>query len=199
MIGHILALDLETTGLSEHKPSIIEIGCVHYNGEERLSHFNETFQPNWNKNIALGALRVNKATPISLIVGSEHKNGLTSFVQYLCDKVFPVIGNKKLTIVGQNVAFDVQLLRNELEEIGYVGWTEVFDYGVIDTSCLGKALREVGIIEVDKLSLETLAQALGISVTKDKLHTALYDAELSAICYFQILRQLRDLKRGKSK
>lgn len=194
---HILALDCETTGLSEHKPSIIEIGCIHFNGEERLSEFNLTFQPNWNKNIALGALKVNKATPESLVMGVSHTSGLTAFVQYLCDKVFPVVGNKKLTIVGQNVAFDVQLLRNELEEHGFVGWNEVFDYGVLDTSCLGKTLREVGLIEVDKLHLETLAQALGIPIIKDKLHTALYDAELSVLCYFAIIKLLRNIKNGK--
>lgn len=201
MSGHILALDLETTGLPEDKPSIIEIGCVHYNGEARISQFQLSFQPNWNKNISLGALKVNKATPTSLAYPGQYSNiqGLQQFVQYLCDTVFPAVGNKKIKILGQNVGFDIQLLRGELEAINFNGWQHVFDHSIHDTSVIGNFLRETGTIELEKMSLEYLAVALAIEIEKDKLHSALYDAELSLKCYFAMLKLQRDIKNGKSK
>lgn len=197
MSGHTLALDLETTGLPEDKPSIIEIGCIHFNGEERISDFSTKFQPKWGRNISLGALKVNKATLEKFAGMPDYEEGIKSFVSYLTDHVFPVIGNKKIKVIGQNVGFDITLLRAALEELGFTGWQHIFDHSINDTSVLGNALREAGIIELDKMSLENLALALGVKVKKDLLHTALYDGELSAECYFAILKLLRNLKNGK--
>lgn len=197
MSGHTLCLDLETTGLNEDKPSIIEIGCVHYNGEERLSDFNIKFQPKPGKGISLGALKVNKATLEKLASYPTYEEGLKAFVSYLTDHIFPAVGNKKLKITGQNVGFDIQLLRAALEELGFCGWQYIFDHSINDTSVLGNALRDAGILEFDKMSLENLAVVLGISVNKELLHTALYDAELSGLVHFAILKLLRALKNGK--
>lgn len=206
MSNHVLALDLETTGLPEDKPSIIEIGCIHYNGEERVSEFQLRFQPKWDRNISLGALKVNKATPATLHTLPEgnqqlltNAQGLEQFVQYLCFKVFPVIGNKKLKVLGQNVGFDIQLLKAGLEEINYNGWQYIFDHSIIDTSVIGNFLREAGTIELEKMSLGALAELLGVEVDKEKLHTALYDADISAKCYFALLKLQRNFKNGKQK
>lgn len=198
MSNHILALDLETTGLPEDKPSIIEIGCIHYNGEDRVSEYQLRFQPKWDHNISLGALKVNKATPKTLQAGIANSEGMKQFVQYLCTKVFPVIENKKLKVLGQNVGFDIQLLKAALEESGFNGWHYIFDRSIIDTSVIGGFLRQSGTIKLEKMSLEALAEVLGVQVEKEKLHTALYDAELSAKCYFAMLKLQRDLKNGKN-
>ena len=74
---------------------------------------------------------------------------------------------------------------------GYLGWGDIFDYSIIDTSVIGNYLREAGVITLDKMSLGNLAETLGISFDKTQLHTALVDAELSAKCYFIMLNLMR--------
>lgn len=198
MSNHILALDLETTGLPEDNPSVIEIGCVHYNGEERVSEFSVKFQPDWDKNISIGALRVNKTDLEALALREAARTGAIKFINYLVHDVFPITGSKQIKILGQNVAFDVTLLKEYLKHHKVNGWQYIFNHGVIDTSGMGNALRDAGILEMDKMSLENLAGALKLDVKKELLHTGLYDAELSARCYFAILKLLRDLKHGKN-
>lgn len=191
MSNHMLALDLETTGLPQHNPSVIEIGAVHYNGEQRVSEFTIKMQPDWSKNIALQALRCNKADITDLMTRPPHSKGAEAFVNYLVQTVFPVVGNKKISILGQNVGFDIQLLKGYLTDHKVCDWESVFEHKIIDTAVLGQFLRDTGIITVEKLGLETLAEALKIEVEQEKLHTGLYDAELSAKCYFAMLKLVR--------
>ena len=198
MANHILALDLETTGLPEDKPSVVEIGCVHYNGEERVSEFSVKFQPDWYKNISLGALRVTKTDLEDFSARPEADTGAIKFVSYLVNDVFPITGSKQIKILGQNVAFDVQLLRKYLKRHKVTGWQYIFNHGVIDTSSIGNFLREAGLIELEKMSLELLAEFFKLEVKKELLHTGLYDADLSARVYFAALKLVRDLKNGKN-
>lgn len=196
MSNHILALDLETTGLDFKTNSIIEIGCVHFNGNERVSEYQLKFRPRDNARISMGALRVNKFCSDDS-ERMEYAPALADFVRYIMTTVIPVSGNKEIKILGHNVAFDVTWLRYALEQQHITGWSEIFSHRVMDTAGLGEFLRETGILQFDKMSLGNLATALGVVVEKDKLHGALYDAELSAKCYFA-MKELMRVNYGKS-
>lgn len=195
MSNHVLALDLETTGLDFKTNSIIEIGCVHFNGNERLSECQIKMQPRKDARVSMGALRVNKFCSDES-ERMEYVLGMSDFVRYLMNTVIPVSGNKELKILGHNVAFDVTWLRSALEEEHITGWSEIFSHRVMDTAGIGEFLRECNILQFDKMSLGNLAVALNVAVEKDKLHGALYDAELSAKCYFA-MKELMRVNYGK--
>jgi len=197
--NHILALDIETTGLDFKTGSIIEIGAIHYEGTEELSRFELKFTAKPEATLNLAALRANKRniSTVQLDSGS-YVLGLRSFTKWLLEQVLPKAGNKRLSILGHNVAFDAVWLKHALEEIGIVGWNEIFVHRVKDTAVIGEFLREAKIISMDIMSLENLATALGISAEKDKLHTAFYDTLLASKCYFAMLELMR-INRGKDK
>lgn len=196
-MSHLLATDLEYTGLAEQS-AITEIAIVHYNGEERLSEFVIKVHPE-NAPVALGALKVTRQSPLSIRTEALMPEfAAQALVEYFCNKVFPVVGNKKLKWLGHNVHGDVTRLKKLLERFGYTGWDEVFDYHLEDTAPMGSLLRNAGVLTMDKLSLGTLAEALEIESDKDKLHGALYDIDTTAKCYFKMIKLLRGL-HGKSK
>lgn len=200
MSNHVLALDLETTGLDFKTGSIIEIGAIHYNGHEVVSTFDLKFPAKTNSTVSLGALKVNKRPIDSVVTYNDVANadGLKEFVKWLMTSVVPKVGDKAFQILGHNVAFDVTWLRYALEEIGITGWSEIFNHRVRDTAAIGEFLREAGVLEMDKMSLTNLAISLKVPVVKEALHGAFYDAKLSAMCYFA-MKELMRVNYGKSK
>lgn len=196
---HVLGMDVETTGLDQDTTSLTEVALVHYNGEERMSELNIRIAPRAERLVNLGALRVTKQNLDSLY-DNAYAPDLAAHVitNYLVDKVIPIVGNKELRILGHNVAGDISRIKGLLKEFKIVGWDEIFSYRVIDTGTIGEFLRTCGAIEMDKMSLENLAKALGIDTTKYKFHTALGDTDVTFAAYFAMLKLMR-ANYGKSK
>lgn len=198
-MSHLLGLDVETTGLDQATTSLVEVAFVHYNGEERLSDLNIRILPKPEKLINLGALKVTKQNLTNLNTNAyTPKEAAYIITNYICNKVLPLTGNKELRIIGHNVSGDIARIRELLEENGIVGWNEIFSYRTTDTATIGEFMRTCGAIEIDKMSLETLAKSLGIDTSKYKFHTALGDVDVTFQVYFAMLKLMRN-NYGKNK
>lgn len=191
-MSHLLGLDVETTGLDQATTSLTEVAFVHYNGEERLSELNIRLSPKPEKLINLGALKVTKQNLTSLHINAYTPTEAAHIItNYLCSTVVPIVGNKELRIIGHNVSGDIARVKELLKENGIVGWEEIFSYRTTDTATIGEFMRTCGAIEIDKMSLETLAKSLGIDTTKYKFHTALGDVDVTFQVYFAMLKLMR--------
>lgn len=191
---HYLALDLETTGLNPGESGINEIALVHYSGDILVSEFN-VFPNVKDCKFSLGALKVNDYRSQMSGKGENLDVVRNKILEYFKLEILPKVGNKKVKIVGHNVAFDVQHLKNFLGKLDISGWEDIFDYSVIDTSTIGQFLRDTGVINLEKMSLGKLAVELGIEVEESKLHGAMYDAKLSMDAYLKMKRLIENIKR----
>lgn len=189
---HVLWTDVETVGLDPDDNPVIEVGFAHYNGEEMISEFQVKMRPwpDWADEeerdrvfVSLGALKCNGLSYSELQELGSRNVAVQQIVDYLLS-VIKKVGRKKLKLGGHNVAFDIQRIRELLEEHNITNWGEVFDYSFIDTSVIGNFLRDTKVITLDIMSLENLAEVLGLEPDKNKVHTALYDTHLSAKAYF---------------
>ena len=193
---NILFLDVETTGVDVNKNEVVEIACEYWQDTKLESKFDCLLELSGSKTIEinLGALKVNNY--LSRLQGEVAVNREVAtdvFVQYLVS--LPKDKQNPIYVGGHNAAFDVVALKKLLADHGYSGWNEIFAVNIIDTATIGNVLREVGLINFDRMSLTNLSKSLGIKVDSKKTHGAKYDTELTAKCYFEMLKLLRSNKK----
>lgn len=192
-----LVIDCETTGLDIINCDITEISMLLYNGEESVSSFNIKMDPSKESHKYLKALQITKRN-----LDTEYYSqdlGFNELMKYMTKEMFPIIGNKKITIIGHNISFDIQLVRNFLEKYNIFGWNEIFNVSVIDTSTIGNFLRDCGVIKLDKMSLMNLAECLGIEIDKNLAHGAKYDTEITWKCYLKMKKLLESINKNALK
>lgn len=186
---HHLFIDTETTGVNPDNNEVIEVAAILYTDGKKINSFNSFLDFSSSAEISLGALRVNRRKLIDSGLTNRTK-AIKLFADFLVslpnDRQNPVI------VGGHNTHFDVNFLKKMLEEERLTGWGDLFAYSVIDTSTIGNFLRSAGYITFDRMSLANLAQALNITVDKNKTHGAYYDAELSALCYYKMKSMLNE-------
>lgn len=191
---HLLGIDLETTGVDPKTNAIIEIACIHYNGAEKLSEFNVEVATNSGRKKSLGAMRITKKSHKDIMNNYEalySENAVDAFTEYLIKDVCSHT-KERITIVGHNVSFDINFMKEWLSRHNIDKWDEVFTVRFLDTAVIAEFLRNTGALPLKSLSLDKLAEGLGVEVDKNKLHTALYDVDLTFKCYFKMV----DLVRG---
>jgi DNA polymerase III alpha subunit (gram-positive type) len=201
-MGYFLSIDVETTGINENNNSIVEIAAILYNDREKVLTYQDHIFP--EAKIDLGALKVNKldfkklglSIPGGMGFDFSNRNsseaGSKLFCDWLLNHVIPIAGNK-ITILGHSVEFDIRFIKKWLYIHDITGWENIFDHNTIDTKGISNFLKQAGKLNIPHISLNNLAKALEIEVTADKLHSAIYDCELAANCYFKML----DLVKGE--
>lgn len=188
-----ICIDLETTGTDPKQHSIIQIGAVYYEKGIPVKTFDKKMYTSGSK-ISVGALKVNK-TPLSVIKGetegrvSEY-DALVEFVDFCLS-----IG-KPLIILGHNVAFDVNFLKELFNTYGIQGFEDLFGYRVKDTAVIAQFLADAGVFTNFKSGLANLAETLGITVDKSNTHEALYDVHLTALCYVRMIERIKNINNG---
>ena len=193
---NILFLDVESTGIDVSKNEVVEIACEFWQAETLVSKFNTLLELSGSNSVEvnLGALKVNSyLTRVESELLVSRPDAAASFVRYLVD--LPKDKQNPIYVGGHNAAFDVVALKKFLADHNYSGWNEIFAINIIDTATIGNILREAGLINFDRMSLANLAKALNIEVNTKKTHGAKYDTELTARCYFEMLKLLRSNKK----
>lgn len=90
----------------------------------------------------------------------------------------------KFFLVGyNNAAFDNQFLRGFFLQNGDVYFGSWFWANSIDVMVLASAYLAERRPEMENFKLSTVAKFLGVSVSDDSLHNALYDIELTRAVY----------------
>lgn len=200
---YLLSIDTETTGVDAKTNSIIELGAILYEGSSKIEQFNLHIVSSGA--VDLGALKVNKLNFNSLessnfnSVGTNYVSretpeaAIKTFCNFLLEKVVPKVQNK-IVILGHSVEFDIRFIKQWFINQRITGFDVIFDHNVIDTKIISNFLKNCGLLPIDNISLGALAKALNITVDTTKLHTALYDCELTANCYFKMLDLVKGVK-----
>jgi DNA polymerase III epsilon subunit family exonuclease len=168
-----VALDLETTGLSQEKDTIIEVAAVKF----QLERLDNTFHP---INVEERSMLIDPERAIddhiSMITGisDEMVKGRSKWHE-VRERVSAFIGDDSI-ILGHNVLFDVNMLSSHGIHLG--------KHRILDTF----ELSEIFSLDVESLNLWFLAKRYGFDDGSE--HRALDDTKLSMNLFFYYLWEL---------
>ena len=166
--GKCVVFDLETTGLSAAANKIIEIGAVKIeDGQitDRFSCFVDPGEPI--------PYEISKLTGIdqSMVAGADKIDKVLPRFIGFCDGAY---------MVGHNVSFDMSFVEKSAADLGLA-----FDPPYVDTV----ALARIFLPDLARYKLDTVAKALGVSLTDH--HRAVNDAETTAGIYLRFLEMMK--------
>ena len=162
-----IAIDTETTGLSDDNDSIIEVGCVKFIGNKRVDTYSSLVNP------------LCMLTDFTINFTGITQNDVNSapVFENITGELQEFIGNSP--IVGHNVQFDLGFLKKN-------GLT--LDNPVADTWDMAYVL----LPGISSYSLSNIAVELEIS--HDSPHRALGDAQATAYIFDSLLRKADELE-----
>ena len=167
-----LALDLETTGLDVANDRIVQIGAVGMRGPTVLGEPRVDTLVDPGIPIPAASARIHRITDSDVAGSPRLPELLESLVEMFAGRV----------VVGQNVRFDLAVLRHEAARAG-VPWR---DPPVLDVSHLAGALDR----SLVDLSLDSLANRFGITI--EARHDALGDSLAAAGIFSALVPRLRE-------
>lgn len=189
-----LSFDIETTGTNHKKNSIIQISAEYHVNGEVSKVFNTHLQPDPDKLIDLGALKYNGQTlnSINNAMHSSSKEGLVKFI----DWALGINIERNTFILGTNVDFDINFLKQALEDNNISGWESLITYRKRDLTTLSGVLLDTGLINLNgiksKGTVGKLAEYFGIEID-GKLHDSRVDVQITAQIYYKCLELLKGL------
>ena len=171
-------VDIETTGLSTSRDSIIEIGAILYENGEAADSFESLLQPRVNEMGDYVSPFITQLTGITnemLDAAPPAEQVLAEFFDFLGDSI----------IVGYNVNFDVNFLYDEIyDKLG-----EYMSNDFIDILRMAKKLFP----EMSHHRLADMTARFGI--TNKSAHRALSDVEATFACFKELLTEA-EIKHG---
>ena len=167
-----IALDLETTGLDVANDRIVQIGAVAMRGPEILEAPRIDTRVNPGVPIPAVSTRIHRIADPDVTGSPRLPELLEQLGKALAGRV----------VVGQNVRFDLAVLRHEAARAG-VPW---HDPPVLDVSHLAGALDR-GLVDP---SLDSLANRFGVTI--EGRHDALGDSLAAAGIFTALIPRLRE-------
>lgn len=179
----ILYLDTETTGLDPKLNDIIQIGGIFERDGVVVEEFDIKMQPLNYENISQDALNTNGFTIEQIKTFQTQKQGYEEFKKKISTFVDRYDKNDKMSLVGQNCRYDIDMtigLFEKAERKGlFFAYFDLTHY--FDVMSICKALKHMGHIDVPKCNLEELAKYFG--VVNNKAHDALEDVKVTKQIY----------------
>jgi DNA polymerase-3 subunit epsilon/ATP-dependent DNA helicase DinG len=161
-----VALDLETTGLDEHRDAIIEIGAVKFRAGEELASFETLVNP--GRRLPNEIVQLTGITDDDLVGAPKLHSVLPQLTRF--------VGH--LPVVGHSVGFDLAFLRR---------WNVLNANRSLDTFGLATVL----VPEAQRYSLENLSNYFGFP--PETSHRALDDARNSFRLFTALIERARSL------
>lgn len=180
----LLFFDLETTGTNPGRNGIHQIsGQIAIDGKH-VQDFDFHVQPNPKAVIEDAALQVGGVTREQILAYPPMEQVYKEFVAMLGKYVDKYDKKDKFFLVGyNNAAFDNQFLRGFFLQNGDNYFGSWFWSNSIDVMVLASAYLADRRADMENFKLSTVAKFLGVSVSDDSLHNALYDIELTRAVY----------------
>lgn len=180
----LLFFDLETTGTNPGRNGIHQIsGSIVIDGKH-IQDFDFHVQPNPKAVIEDAALQVAGVTREQVLAYPPMQQVYQEFVAMLGKYVDKYDKKDKFFLVGyNNAAFDNQFLRGFFLQNGDQYFGSWFWSNSIDVMVLTSAYLADRRADMENFKLSTVAKFLGVSVSDDSLHNALYDIELTRAIY----------------
>lgn len=180
----LLFFDLETTGTNPGRNGIHQIsGQIVIDGKH-VQDFDFHVRPNPKAVIEDAALNVGGVTREQVLAYPPMGQVYKEFVAMLDKYVDKYNKKDKFFLVGyNNAAFDNQFLRGVFLQNGDNYFGSYFWSNSIDVMVLASAYIADRRADMENFKLSTVAKFLGVSVSDDSLHNALYDIELTRAVY----------------
>lgn len=187
----LLFFDLETTGTNPGKNGIHQIsGSIVIDGKH-VQDFDFHVQPNPKAIIEDEALKVAGVTREQIMAYPSMQQVHQEFVAMLAKYVDKFNKKDKFFLVGyNNAAFDNPFLRGFFLQNGDAYFGSWFWANSIDVMVLASAYLMNRRTEMENFKLSTVAKFLGVSVSDDSLHNALYDIRLTRAVYDIVMAKL---------
>ena len=182
-----LVIDTETGGLDPRKNALLEIGMRLYDldGKMEIAFHRKIMWEGIRVPIDINALAVNGC---NLVDGANPETVARELAGWLAS----MSRRGEVTILGQNLQFDIDFIEEFLRRHGFVGWRELYRYRRIDTSMIALYLQEAGMLpRTVRLSLAGLHKHF-FGTEIDHVHTALGDVEATFSVYREMLRLTRE-------
>ncbi len=172
ILDSCVVFDIETTGFSPVKDSIIEIGAVKVVNGEITDRFSRFVNP--RRSIPY---RITSLTGITdeMVEDADYiTQVLPEFLDFVKDSV----------LVAHNAKFDVSFIKQKASDLG-------IDYAPTYVDTVG--LARILLSELNRYKLDTVAKALNVSL--ENHHRAVDDAGATAEIYVRFVKMLKDMGR----
>lgn len=176
--------DTETTGTDHRRNSIHELAyIIEVDGEVVISKCLH-MRPHKNAIIVPKALRVGNVTEDQIKSYPPFKDAKNEFLKDVCKYIDRFDNKDKAYLIGfKNAGFDDFFLRTLLLLCNDSYFDAIFYASTIDVSCLAAEYLAERQKTMINFKLKRVAEALGIPILDEKLHTGLYDAQLTRKVY----------------
>lgn len=184
-----LFFGVETTGTDYRKHSIIQLaGMIEKDGKV-VEEFNFLVKPHEKAQIDEAAMTVNKKTTEEIMQYPEMKEVHLRLLKILGKYVDKYEKSDKMWLVGFNSrAFDDNFLRMFFELNGDRFFNSWFWSDSLDVLSLASQYLLNRRAQMPSFKLKRVAKELGIPVSEDELHDALYDVRLTRQIYRIVTR-----------
>ena len=166
-----IVFDIETTGLSQKKNKIIEIGAVKVKDGEEIDRFSEFINP--EEPIPYSIEQLTSITDEMVMHAPTVDVILPKFLEFCGDDI----------VVAHNAAFDTGFINKNAKDLGMK-----FDNTIMDTMTLSHVL----LPELGKFTLDRVCKAL--NVKNEHHHRAVDDANATAKIFVKLYEML--VERG---
>ncbi|RHP97446.1 PolC-type DNA polymerase III [Clostridium sp. AM54-14XD] len=166
-----IVFDIETTGLSQKKNKIIEIGAVKVKDGEEIDRFSEFINP--EEPIPYSIEQLTSITDEMVMHAPTVDVILPKFLEFCGDDI----------VVAHNAAFDTGFIKKNAKDLGIK-----FDNTIMDTMTLSHVL----LPELGKFTLDRVCKAL--NVKNEHHHRAVDDANATAKIFVKLYEML--VERG---
>ena len=166
-----IVFDIETTGLSQKKNKIIEIGAVKVKDGEEIDRFSEFINP--EEPIPYSIEQLTSITDEMVMHAPTVDVILPKFLEFCGDDI----------VVAHNAAFDTGFIKKNARDLGMK-----FDNTIMDTMTLSHVL----LPELGKFTLDRVCKALNIK--NEHHHRAVDDANATAKIFVKLYEML--VERG---
>ena len=166
-----IVFDIETTGLSQKKNKIIEIGAVKVKDGEEVDRFSEFINP--EEPIPYSIEQLTSITDEMVMHAPTVDVILPKFLEFCGDDI----------VVAHNAAFDTGFIKKNAKDLGMK-----FDNTIMDTMTLSHVL----LPELGKFTLDRVCKAL--NVKNEHHHRAVDDANATAKIFVKLYEML--VERG---
>lgn len=187
-----LFIDTETTGVNTNTCGVYQIGGIIKVGkrEEEFEFNCDIFEEN---EIDPKAFETNKMTVETI---SEYPSPDIVFEQFtsLLEKyVDKYDKNDKFIVIGYGSEFDQQVLRNWFYRLGDDYFGSWFWHPWVCVMNLAQYVLQEERNMLTNFKQSAVAEYLRIRVSEDKLHTALYDAQLAKKIYEKLNMKIKGI------
>jgi DNA polymerase III subunit epsilon len=189
MTEKIIYLDTETTGLDYKLCDIWQIGAIVEIDGDIVDRQNFLMAPKKNARIESGALKLQNMTKSDLYALPDRVKRFKLLKKILNNYVSPYDLNDKFLIIGYNVQFDIQFLRQFWLSFGDKYFNSYFLVPAIDVMGLAGLYSVKYGIPFANFKLQTVCDFFGVKLTA---HDAMSDIEATMILYKILLQTIRN-------